>query len=111
MKEEAIGRWAFLLGIIIAVLVGFVQIEYTALLLTVLGLIVGFLNIGNKESHNYLVASIALLLVGIGGIEALATLEVTFYDWTQSVMSNFIAFVSASTLVVALKEILKIEHD
>ena len=111
MKEGTVGKWAFILGIILAVLVGFVAVPYTALILMVLGLIVGFLNVEGNESDKYLIAAIALLVIGIGGVQAMTTLGVTVYDWVQSIMSNFIAFVGASALVVAIKAIVKLGKE
>ena len=111
MKDTVIGKWAFILGMILAILVGLVAIPYsalTAVILMVLGLIVGFLNIEVKETNEYLVASIALLIIGIGGVTALDVLGVTIFDWVQGVLSNFIAFVGASALVVALKAIVQL---
>jgi len=111
MKESTVGKWAFILGIILAVLVGFVAVPYTALILMVLGLIVGFLNVEGNETDKYLIAAIALLVFGIGGVQAMATLGITVYDWIQSIMSNFIAFVGASALVVAIKAIVKLGKE
>src|SRR4030066_2157705 len=108
MKETTVGKWAFILGIILAVLVGFVAVPYTALILMGLGLIVGFLNVEGNETDKYLIAALALLVIGIGGVQAMATLGITVYDWVQSIMSNFIAFVGASALVVAIKAIVKL---
>lgn len=111
MKEATVGKWAFILGIILAVLVGFVAVPYTALILMVLGLIVGFLNVEGNEAEKYLIAAVALLVIGIGGVQAMATLGITVYDWVQSIMSNFIAFVGASALVVSIKTIVKLGQD
>ena len=89
MKEATIGKWAFILGIILAVLVGFVAVPFTALILMVLGLIVGFLNVEGNEADKYLIAAVALLVIGIGSVQAMGTLGVTVYDWVQGIMSNF----------------------
>ncbi len=111
MKDATVGKWAFILGIILAVLVGFIAVPYTALILMVLGLIVGFMNVESNETHDYLVAAIALLVIGIGGVQAMSTLGVTVYDWVQSIMSNFIAFVGASALIVAIKAIIRLGKE
>jgi len=96
-----IGRWAFLGGLALAILAGFVAVPYLAVLLFVLGLIVGFLNIKEKESTRFLVAVITLLLVGVVSLE--------FGNLTPvitPVLNSFIAFVSAAGLVVAIKQVL-----
>jgi len=95
-----IGRWAFLGGIVLAILAGFVAVPYLAALLFVLGLIVGFLNIKEKESTRFLVAVITLLLVGVASLEFGKLTPVI-----TSVLTSFIAFVSAAGLVVAIKQV------
>lgn len=96
-----IGRWAFLGGIVLAILAGFVAVPYLAVLLFVLGLIVGFLNIKEKESTRFLVAVIVLLLVGVASLELGKLTPVI-----TPILQSFIAFVSAAGLVVAIKQVL-----
>ena len=61
-----IGFWAFIVGLIIAVIAGIVLPQNTAIIivLIILGLIIGFLNITAKEITLFLVATIALIVVG-----------------------------------------------
>lgn len=106
-----VGRWAFITGIIIAVLTGFMAIPNIAFVMMILGLIVGFLNISEKESTPYLVAVIALLLVGISGIQSANVLGTSLAIWVQTILANFIAFVAASGLVVAVKQALHFVRD
>ncbi len=94
------GRWASLGGIVLAILAGFIVVPYLAVLLFVLGLIVGFLNIKEKESTRFLVAVITLLLVGVASLEFGQLTPVI-----TSVLTSFIAFVSAAGLVVAIKQV------
>lgn len=100
-----VGKWAFLGGILLAILAGFFTIPYIMTILAVLGLIVGFLDITSKESHKYLMAVVALLVIGAASLSAFSALG-TLYGLTESIITNAIAFVAASGLVVAIKEIL-----
>ncbi len=68
-----IGFWAFIVGLIIAVVVGILAalgivgasvMPAIIIVLIILGLIVGFLNITAKEILLFLVATIALIVVG-----------------------------------------------
>lgn len=61
-----IGFWAFILGLVIAVIGGIVWRQNDAIIITliILGLIIGFLNITAKEMMLFLVAVIALVAVG-----------------------------------------------
>ncbi len=61
-----IGFWAFIIGLIIAVVAGIFLAQNMAVIiaLIILGLIIGFLNITAKEITLFLVATIALIVVG-----------------------------------------------
>lgn len=106
MVNEPIGKWAFLIGLIIAVIAGFITAYATtfALVLFILGLIAGFLNISEKESTKFLIAAIALLTSGIASLSALSMLGVSI-DYVTAILGNFVAFVSAAALVVAIKAV------
>ena len=102
MKQATIGRWAFVVGLIISVLLGFVTFSYATLILVILGLIVGFMNVSDKESHDFLVATIALMVIGVAGLQALSVFG-SLYTWIQTVLASFVSFVAAASVVVALK--------
>ena len=61
-----IGFWAFIIGLVIAVVCGIIvpQNPVIIIVLIVLGLIIGFLNINSKETMLFLIATIALVVVG-----------------------------------------------
>jgi len=106
--NQAIGKWAFLIGLIIAVIAAFIP-GYAGtilLILFILGLIVGFMNIAEKQVVKFLVAAIALLALGVASINALSVLAIVS-TYLDSILSNFIAFVSAAALVVAIKSIIE----
>jgi len=102
MNLTSVGRWALIIGIILAVLAGFTEIPSLSVILLILGLIVGFLNIKEKESTSFLVGVIALLLIGLSGLQV-GTLTSTIV----SVLTSFVTFVSAAGLVVAIKQVLE----
>ena len=105
MKPDliTIGHWALIIGIGLAIIAGFAAIPALPSALFVLGLIVGFLNIKEKESTPFLVAVIALLLIGVAGLQFGKLTLVAV-----SILNNFIAFVAAAGLVVAIKQVLAI---
>ncbi len=96
-----IGHWAFVIGILLAVLAGFTEISGLPVILFILGLIAGFLNVTERESTPFLVAVIALLLIGVAGLQVGALTSIAV-----SILNNFIAFISAAGLIVALKQVL-----
>jgi len=97
------GHWALIIGIILAVIAGFTVIPALPVILFVLGLIVGLLNIKEKESTPFLVAAIALLLIGVAGLQLGGLTPIV-----ASILNNFIAFMAAAALVVAIKQVLAV---
>jgi len=100
--DARLGHWAFIVGIVIAIIAGLVPAWQTPTItwvLVILGLIVGLLNITAKETVEFLVAAVALMLIGsAGAIPALGTIVL-------SILANIVAFVAPAALIVALKSI------
>lgn len=104
MDLEKIGRLAFYIGLIISVAAGFMNVGATGLAaLVVLGIIVGGLNVTGKETQKFLLATVALLLVG-SAISAIPA----FGGFLQTVLNHFLAFVAGAALLVALREVYEI---
>ena len=103
----AVGRWAFIVGMLIAVLVGLAtDIPGAAAIIFILGLLVGLLNVPEKESMPFLVAVIALLTLGVAGLEIGVLTPLV-----SNIITQFVAFVSAAALVVAVKQALTYAKD
>ena len=114
--DEKWGEWAFLLGVFLAIVVGlFAQslgqqnATLVAGILVILGLIVGFLNISEKEVNSFLIAAIALLATSasLGPLTDLFSgygLS-TIGDWIRGFVGALSAFVSPAAIIVALKAV------
>ncbi len=101
MNRETVGKWAFIGGLVVAVLAGlFFQPTWAIWILAVLGVIVGLLNITAEETRGFLLASIALTL----SATALNTIPI-FGRALSFVLPFVVAFVAGATIVVALKEL------
>ena len=109
---QKIGGWAFIVGIVIAVLAGIVPESmvpayWVIVLLAVLGLIVGFLNVTAKESTPFLVAAIALVLststFNAIMMQVLGTGTVT--TAIGKMLGNVGIFVAPAAVLVALRAI------
>jgi hypothetical protein len=101
MKLDVIGKWAFIIGLVIAVLAGlFFQPEWAIWVLAILGVIVGLLNVTAEDTRAFLLAAIALTL----SATALNTIPFVGTSFTV-IMSFVVAFVAGATLVVAFKEL------
>jgi hypothetical protein len=101
MDKALIGRWAFIVGLLVSVAAGFVGLSgvmYAGLV--VLGVIVGFLNVTGDEVQQFLLGTVALMLVGTGLGAVLNSVPVV-----PGVLSAFTAFVAGAALIVALKEV------
>ena len=108
MNNNKIGAWAFILGVVIAIVAGLAAgaldattAGYITFVLVILGLAVGFLNIGAKDGQAFLIAAIALLLVGTANLVAIPYVG----TYLASMVLNIAAFVAPAALVVSLKAI------
>ena len=101
MNTDMIGRWAFIIGLVIAVLAGlFFQPDWAIWLLAILGVIVGLLNVSAKETRSFLLAAIALT------VSATALNSIPIVGTAFSLVLPFVvAFVAGATIVIALKEL------
>jgi len=115
MNEE-IGKYAYLVGVIAALIVGILAAYIPATAVTWLtsiiilaGLIVGFMNIGTKEVKDFLLVSTVLVIVaGLGGATTtLAAVEV-IGTYLEGIFTQLLAFVVPATVIVALKAVLEL---
>jgi uncharacterized membrane protein len=105
--DKKIGSYAFLAGIAIAVLAGLgFEKPIFVPVLVVLGLIVGFLNVTQKKTVNFLVAAIALMVAGasVGAITLLGGI-------VQRTLVSIAIFVAPAAVVVALQDIYALAKD
>ena len=80
MKTEEIGKWAFLIGIVLSIVsaftASFISVTTMALFLFIVGIGVGLLNVTRKDTVTFLLAVLVLLALGTGGIAALSQITV-----------------------------------
>jgi hypothetical protein len=104
---EVIGKWAFIIGLILAIIAGLIQgiyqIPSLMLILVILGLIVGFLNIEEKDTVKLLVAIIALM--GIGGLTISVIPVINTY--LGAMLTNILVFASGAGLIIAIKAVIE----
>ncbi len=101
--DGKIGHWAFLIGIVLAIIAGFVpqlQTPTVTWVLVLLGLIVGLLNITAKEVQEFLIAAVALVIAADSAANIVA-LGLTM----AVILGNIVTFVFPAALLVALKAI------
>jgi len=110
-KKKGWGEWAFVLGLLLAIVAGLMT-EWLSpgtvgLALVVLGLIVGLLNVQKKETVNFLVAAIALMLTGLAQVDQLPLVGI----YLDSILANIVVFVAPAVLIVSLKTIFELGKD
>ena len=107
MKSHVLGSWSFLVGLILAILLGlgFTGTYQTQVLWAVflLGIVVGLLNITAKEVTPFLVSGAVLVLVSSLGV------QVGVFDAVAPIVANVLRgiltlFVPA-TIIVALRSV------
>ena len=111
-KEKMIGAWGFLVGIVLAVIIGLFSFQgsWAYILLVLLGLMIGFLNVGDKDSMTFLLASLALVIVsGMGNntLIFISNLSPVLESLSDVLSSLLVLFVPA-TVIVALKTVFSI---
>ena len=106
---QSIGSWAFLLGVVVAIIAGALLPDKSSTptvtsFLVLLGTIVGLLNITTRETNSFLLASVSLVLVtALGGSVVSGVVSVGPY--LGSMLDSILVFVVPATIVVALKSI------
>lgn len=123
-RENAIGAWAFLIGVVLAILIGLsttllsipALIQYNAqvyAILVILGLVIGFMNTSSassKEAQTFLMAGTILVIVSRFGMESVRGSLIGFSvgDAVSSVFGALLALFVPATIVVALKTVFSV---
>lgn len=109
--QHKVGSYAFILGVIVAIITGLASSwlpgDAPIALLVVLGAIVGFLNVAEKETSQFLIAAIALMAAAGGGaslgrnLGAIPAVGVAIF----SILAYLAVFVAPAAIIVSLKSI------
>ena len=111
--EKQIGDYSFIIGVIIAVVLGLAAPKLgTATawlwsLLIVLGLVVGFLNVSGKETKEFLWVAVVLVVVAYAGsaqINSWSNVEI-IGPYLKGIFDSILAFVVPASVVVSLKDV------
>ncbi len=100
--SNVIGSWAFLIGVILAVVLGFMNIASNVWTITLvaIGIIVGLLNIADKEAGPFLLSGAVLVIVsslGQGEVGAIPALG--------RVLEALLTIFVPATIIVAIKNV------
>ena len=101
MNTSIIGKWAFIAGLVIAVLAGlFFQPTWAIWVLAILGVIVGVINVTAEDTRGFLLAAIGLT-VSATALNATPIVGTAF----SYVLPFVVAFVAGAVIVVSLREL------
>jgi len=118
--ENSWGAWAFLVGVILAVVIGISTSSFLSIsaitsysaqiyaILVLLGLVVGFsINTSGKDSQTFLVAGTVLVIVSKFGMESVtgSLIGIGIGDTVSSVFAALLALFVPATIIVALKTV------
>ena len=115
--SRSIGAWAFIIGLVVAILIAIITAiggtspaAWTIFLLAALGLVVGFLNVSEREVSKFLLAAIAFLVT----IQSITTF-VASLPLVGTAISTFFGliavFIGPAAAVVAVKALFSVTRD
>jgi len=96
-KGNLVGAWAFLIGVILAVIIGLIGTEVSTVIL------VGILNVGDKDVNTFLIAAAVLVIVSWMGSDALGVISVL-----GKILNALLVMFIPATVIVALKAVFAI---
>jgi len=122
-KDNSVGAWAFLIGVILAIVIGLsttlisipVLSSYSSAIyaiLVILGLIVGFANVTSKDSQTFLIAGAVLVIVSGFGMESVSgsLIGLPIAEAVKTVFGALLALFVPATIVVALKTVFSLAN-
>lgn len=107
-KANVIGSWAFLVGVILAVVLGLIG-NLTGnwlIALVIIGLIVGLLNIADEETMPFLMSGAVLIIASAFGGSVLADVQII-----SNVLSALLVIFVPATVIVAVKNVFSLAHN
>lgn len=117
-KENSLGAWAFLIGVILAIIIGLSAAQFLPLdivknynsaiygTLVLLGLIIGFsIKVNEKDSQSFLFTGTIIVIVSKFGMDSVrgSLIGIGIGDLVASVFGALLALFVPATIVVALK--------
>ncbi len=123
-KENFVGAWAFLIGVIIAIVIGIsttlfsipILVKYSSAIyaiLVILGIVVGFsINTSRKDSQTFLLSGAVLVIVSKFGMESIvgSLIGIGIGDIVTSIFAALLVLFVPATMIVALKTVFGISR-
>jgi len=122
-QKNSVGAWAFLIGVILAVIIGISTSSFLSIssivtysaqiyaILIILGIIVGFsINVLGKEAQIFLFAGAVLVIISKFGMESVTSslIGIGVGAIVSSVFAALLVLFVPATIIVALKTVFSI---
>jgi hypothetical protein len=109
MDFQKIGAYAFLFGILISIIFGLIYStsnpSWVPIALIILGLVIGLLNISDRNVSLFLIASIAFIATS-NSINALPVIG----ELLRGILINLVHFVGPAALIVSIVAIIRVAN-
>ena len=107
-SDNQLGSWAFLIGLIIAVVIGlFGQLGSAWLMaLVIIGLLVGLLNVADRETTPFLMSGVVLIIASAFGGDVLSPVP-----YAGPIFDALLVLFVPATIVVAIKNVFALARD
>ena len=105
---DVVGKWAFLIGVILAVVLGLFDpvMGNWAIVLVVIGLIVGLLNVTDKEVAPFLMSGAVLIIASALGGSLMSDMP-----YVGAVLDALLAVFVPATVIVAIKNVFSLARN
>ena len=105
---DIVGKWAFLIGVILAVVLGLFDpvMGNWAIVLVVIGLIVGLLNVTDKEVAPFLMSGAVLIIASALGGSLMSDMP-----FVGAILDALLAVFVPATVIVAIKNVFSLARN
>jgi hypothetical protein len=115
--NKKVGDYSFIVGVVIAIVLGIFSAwikgaasDVLVSLLVLAGLVVGFMNVAGKQTQEFLVVGVILVLVSASAVANLA--QIMYIGvYLVAVFNYVMAFVVPAVIVVGLKDVVKLAKE
>jgi hypothetical protein len=136
MEMEQIARWAYILFVVIAIVmglaVGYMAYDkspdmaqagwydpdvaningYVLLVMLILGIIIGITSITAKEVTSFLIATIALVVAANANVwSPLGKIHLLLDYWATGILSYIVAFAAPAAVIISIKAVLAMAKE
>ncbi len=118
-RENVLGAWAFLIGVVLALLGGMLSALFGHLngivlgLLLILGLVIGVVGVAPNDIPKFLRAAVSLVIVSYAGTAGVRNIE--FLNWelgnvVSSTLGALLVLLVPATILVAIRSMFSISQ-